>query len=317
MRIAIAGCQWISAYLLDAFVAAGRAPVLTIAPDRALAGHLSGYRDLESAIRGHGGELYRPRSLNLKHRDDAAAFAAQAIDALVVFGWPRLIPQPILSACRVGAIGVHGGPAPPPRCRGRAVLNWTLILGCETFHVYAFRLTAGVDDGHILARAQFNIDPRDDIATLYNKHCAVSTRLLLQSVEDASRAGALTGTPQDSDGATYFPKREPEHGGIDWNAAASCIANLVRGVTDPYPGAFADGPQGRATILEAQAFDDAIAPEGAPGEIVDLFPNGDFVVAAGRGALCVRRWRSNGDFRPMRGYRFQPKSGIQPPDPVW
>ena len=37
---------------------------------------------------------------------------------------------------------------------------------------------------------------------------------------------------------TYYEKRVPEQGKINWNNSLNDIYNLVRAVTYPYPGAF-------------------------------------------------------------------------------
>jgi methionyl-tRNA formyltransferase len=44
---------------------------------------------------------------------------------------------------------------------------------------------------------------------------------------------------------SYFGRRKPEDGRIDWRAAAQQIHALIRAVAPPFPGAFTDLPAGR------------------------------------------------------------------------
>ena len=73
----------------------------------------------------------------------------------LVYGWPKLIPPDILDLPKLGVFGVHGGPYEAPRCRGRAVFNWSIIFGEENFFMYLFQLTKGADDGPIFKQTNF------------------------------------------------------------------------------------------------------------------------------------------------------------------
>ena len=46
------------------------------------------------------------------------------------------------------------------------------------------------------------------------------------------------GEIQDDSKATYYPKRTPEDGKIDWSISALEIEHSIKAVTKPYPGAF-------------------------------------------------------------------------------
>jgi len=315
LRIAVAGNQWITRYLIGALVQANRRPSLLINMGGHWAERISGYTDLAEDAKVIGSDIYRPLKYSLKSEEDKTALRAHEIDLLLVFGWQRLIPHWLLSASRLGGFGVHGGPEPPPRCRGRAVFNWAILLGYEHFYMYAFRLTPDVDNGEIVGTASFDILPADDILTVYHKNCVVSSRLLLNVVADAA-GGAIKGTPQNESGATYLPKREPENGGIAWTAPARRIVDLVRALAPPYPGAFTEMDGERIAIHRAHVFDNQIAYDCSPGSITDVFPNGDFVVQAGDLPVYVREWSAERGFRPRAGTAFSLVSGVQLPDPI-
>lgn len=314
-RLAIAGNQWITQYLLEQIIESGWRPslILNMPPERASS--ISGYVDLEPIARRHEIEVYRPASYSLKKSADRKALAERQIDALFVFGWQRLIPSWLIDRCGQGVYGVHGGPEKPPRCRGRAVFNWALLLGYEKFYLYLFQITPEVDAGPILGMSEFDITPHDDVLTLYHKNCIVSARMFLQYLP-AILEGRASGQSQPEDGATYLPKRTPENGGIYWDKPAEEIANLIRAVAPPYPGAFTRLDDMQVRIHGAHVFDTKIHFQAEAGTVLDVFPNRDFLVMTADHPLYVRKYECDDPDRIVRGKGLAVRSGEQPPAPI-
>jgi len=108
---------------------------------------------------------------------------------------------------------------------------------------------------------------------------------------DALLAGTAPETPQEEALATTFTGRRPEDGRIDWRQTSGAIFNLIRAVTDPYPGAFTDLGPARLMVWWAEP---APRPPGtaaaAPGTVLAADP---LLVATGDGALLLTRteWR--------------------------
>ena len=312
-RVALAGNQWFSQFLLERMVERGMPPGLVICmPPEASAG-ISGYVDLGLMADKRGIPVYRPHSFGLDTEEDRAALELHGFDALLVFGWQRLIPSWLLQRCAKGAWGVHGGPLPPPRCRGQAVFNWALILGQPLFYMYLFRLEPEMDSGGIADLRQFEITPHDDILTLYHKNCIVSARMFLDNL-----TGILDGSvalrPQTGE-PSVLPRRRPENGGIDWTWSAQRIENTVRALTLPYPGAFTHLGGMRVDLLRAHVFDSLIPFQGKAGEILEVFPNGHFLAMAVDRPVYVRDWSCTDPTAIACGACFTTRSGVFLPDP--
>ncbi len=313
-EIAVAGNQWITQFLVHKLARAGYAPSLVINMTEDWSDRISGYVDLARDAEAVGAEVYRPSTYGLKAEEDVAALTGRPIDVLIVFGWQRLIPEWLINHVRLGVWGVHGGPEKPPRCRGRAVFNWAILLGYERFYMYMFKITPDVDSGDIVRLTEFQITPDDDICSVYHKNCIVSADMFIETLPKILDGSAM-GEPQPSDGATYLPKRGPEDGGIDWTGSAARVVNLVRAVTKPYPGAFTFLDDAQVVIYRAHVFDATLSYRGEPGEIIEVFPNGDFLVMARDTAVYVRDWSASRPLDMSAGARFQQRSGRQPPDP--
>jgi methionyl-tRNA formyltransferase len=314
LNITVAGNQWITHYLVDALVENHYTPrlLINIPPDRS--GKISGYCDLGDIAEAHGIDIYRPHKYSLKSIRDRDALLEKKIDLLLVFGWQRLIPEWLIEHCGRQVFGVHGGPRKPPGCRGRAVFNWALLLGCKTFYMYLFRITPEVDAGEIIDITEFDITPHDDVRSIYHKNCVVSTRMFLQNLP-AMLAGNAQGALQADGVCSLLPGRKPENGGIFWDWNAQRIENLIKAVAPPYPGAFTFLDEMKIEIYRGHLFDTRILFTAEPGTILDVFPNGDFIVMAADHPLYVREYKCDQPQQVKKGRRFAMRSGAHLPDP--
>jgi methionyl-tRNA formyltransferase len=73
--------------------------------------------------------------------------------------------------------------------------------------------------------------------------------------------------PNDLARGSYFGGRRPEDGRIDWTRPAVEICNLVRAVTRPYPGAFAELAGEKLTVWRAIPLPAEVGGETSPGAI--------------------------------------------------
>jgi methionyl-tRNA formyltransferase len=205
-------------------------------------------------------------------------------DLILSVYYRNMISTQILALAPLGAFNLHGSLL--PKYRGRAPINWAVLHGETRLGVTLHRMVKSADAGAIVDQEAVDIGPRDTAAEAFRKVLPLGPRVIGRQI-DALLAGRARETPQDEAEATYFGGRKPEDGRIDWNQTSRQIFNLVRAVTDPYPGAFTAVGEARLLIWWAEA---KPRPEGAeeaaPGEILELDP---LVIATGDGALQVVR----------------------------
>jgi methionyl-tRNA formyltransferase len=150
-------------------------------------------------------------------------------------------------------------------------------------------MTPGIDDGDILDFQTFDINKWDTCRTVYYKISVVQKRKLVELIPKIMK-NEFKRIPQTGE-PTFYPKRTPEDGLIDWNQTSEKLFDFIRAITKPYPGAFTYINEKKITIWNAQPFDSQITyDENQIGEIVEKFFSGDFIVKCQEGSLLVTEY---------------------------
>jgi UDP-4-amino-4-deoxy-L-arabinose formyltransferase / UDP-glucuronic acid dehydrogenase (UDP-4-keto-hexauronic acid decarboxylating) len=223
-----------------------------------------------------------------------------AVDPAVIysFSYRHLLPPPVLAAAPLGAFNLH--PSPLPAYRGRAPVNWMIINGEREAGVTLHHMVARADAGDIVAQRTVAIDDADTALTLYRKLVPLGAALV-REFHPLIVAGTAPRRHQDLSQGSYFGRRTPADGRIDFGWPARRICNLVRGITHPYPGAFCNAVGRRLFIWEARIAYES-GRRGAPGEVLGGESGEALEVAAGDGSvLLVRAQFEGGEEGRARG----------------
>ena len=125
-----------------------------------------------------------------------------------------------------------------PYYRGRAPINWAIINGEEKVGVTVHYIEEGIDTGPIIVQEEVEVNPKDRAIDLLLKTLPLFPKLVVEAVT-LIEEGRVHPIPQEEFSGSYFPRRVPEDGLIDWYHENSLeIYNKVRALADPYPGAF-------------------------------------------------------------------------------
>lgn len=217
----------------------------------------------------------------------AGAVSVLRPDLILSVYYRSMIGTKVLELAPLGAFNMHGSLL--PRYRGRAPINWAVLHGEPRIGMTLHRMVKAPDAGAIVDQEGVDIGPRDTAEQAFRKALPCARRILERQI-GALLAGTARETPQDESQATYFGGRTPEDGRIDWRKSAREIFNLIRAVTDPYPGAFTETGGSRLMVWWAEPAGIAAAAE--PGTVVSTEP---LIVATGDGALELTRteWRGS------------------------
>ena len=202
-------------------------------------------------------------------------------DLLILVGYRQILKKAILAVPRLGCINLHGGRLPD--YRGVAPMNWMIINGESKGAVSIIFVDEGIDTGDIIAEANFDIDENDTIQDVVEKTCVLFPPLLI-TVVDSIRNGTVKRKKQNRNAGSYFTRRYPRDGFIDWkNVDAVQVHNLVRALTAPYPGAFTYYKEKKLFIWKTSLLSKSI--RGIAGRVCLNHPRGVIVLARDRGLV--------------------------------
>jgi methionyl-tRNA formyltransferase len=231
-------------------------------------------------------------------------------DFLFSFYYRAMLKAPLLALPHRGALNMHGSLL--PKYRGRVPVNWAIIHGeTETGATLHYMLDRA-DSGDIVAQQAVPILPDDTAKEVFDK-VTVAAELALSRALPALLAGNAPQIKQDAKASTYYGRRKPEDGMIDWSKSAMAIHNLVRAVAPPYPGAFTAVAGRQARVLRTRVLDASKAPARNPSMAVE---NSRLVArCGGGGTLAVLKLELDGaevsamDFEATHGATGVPLGG--------
>ncbi|KWU52031.1 bifunctional UDP-4-amino-4-deoxy-L-arabinose formyltransferase/UDP-glucuronic acid oxidase ArnA [Pseudomonas palleroniana] len=208
-------------------------------------------------------------------------------DFIFSFYYRNLLSEALLATAKKGAFNLHGSLL--PKYRGRAPANWVLVNGETETGVTLHRMVKRADAGAILAQQKVIIDRTDTGLTLHAKLRDAASNLLRDALPQLAQ-GKLAETAQDESQATYFGRRTAADGKLDWKKPAEELFNLVRAVTQPYPGAFCAVGEHKLIVWQAEVVK---GNEGlAPGRVISVNP---LRIACGEDSLVVEFGQRNAD----------------------
>lgn len=221
--------------------------------------------------------VYAPDDVN--HPLWVDRIAEMKPDVIFSFYYRNLLGEAILNNARIGAFNLHGSLL--PAYRGRAPLNWVLVNGETQTGVTLHRMISRADAGAIIAQQAVEIADADDALSLHRK-LTESAKHLLEGALPTLKNGTFSETAQDESKASYVGRRTPEDGRLEWEKPAQTLHNLVRAVSDPWPGAFSFVGTHKFIVWKSRVRSD-VAPARS-GTVISVSP---LIIACGEGALEV------------------------------
>ena len=223
-------------------------------------------------------------------------------DFIFSFYYRNLLSEPLLATARHGAFNLHGSLL--PKYRGRAPANWVLVNGETETGVTLHRMVKRADAGAILAQQKVSIERSDTGLSLHAKLRDAASNLLRDALPQLA-LGKLSETAQDESQATCFGRRTAADGKIDWKNPAEQLFNLVRAVTQPYPGAFCAVGEHKLIVWQAEVVK---GNEGlAPGRVISVNP---LRIACGEDSLVVKFGQRNDNGLYLTGPSLADELGL-------
>lgn len=173
-------------------------------------------------------------------------------DIILSINYLFIVDRRVLNMANDFAINFHGSLL--PKYRGRTPHVWAIINNEKETGVTAHLMNEELDHGDVVLQRKVAIESTDTGANILQKFEVLYPEMV-QTIIDQCREGNLQPIPQDDSKATYFEKRTPDDGEINWEWQKERIYNWVRAQAKPYPGAFTS-LEGRRCIIHRLSFSD-------------------------------------------------------------
>lgn len=222
-------------------------------------------------------------------------------DVIFSFYYRHMLSDEILSLAPQGGFNLHGSLL--PYYRGRAPVNWALVNGETETGATLHKMVKRPDAGDIVGQQKVTIADSDTALTLHKKVLEAAQAVLKEQLPKLKN-GTATFTKQDESQASYFGRRTAADGEILWHKSAKEINNLVRAVTEPYPGAFSYLGQRKLIVWRSRVLD--TQHDKQPGTVLSTSP---LVIACGEGALEIVAGQNDSGLY-VQGSRLAQEMGI-------
>ena len=170
-------------------------------------------------------------------------------DFLFSFYYRHMLDKAWLEVARRGALNIHGSLL--PKYRGRAPVHWAILKGESVTGASLHYMLEKPDAGALVDQQTVSILENDTALDVSFKVAEAAEQVLRRSLPGLI-AGNAPAQALDLSKGSYFGRRRPEDGRIDWTGTARSVHDLVRAVAPPFPGAFTDVNGCRLAILETR-----------------------------------------------------------------
>ncbi|PTV93029.1 methionyl-tRNA formyltransferase [Halanaerobium saccharolyticum] len=244
------------------------------------------YQGLEKVADEYNIDLFKVENINSdefvsKVRNDLKP------DLIISVNFDQIFKKKMLNIPDKGCINIHASLL--PKYRGRAPLNWAIIKGEEKTGVTVHFINEGIDTGEIILQEEIEIT-KDDYISDVLEMVKEKYPLMINKAINLIEKGNYETVKQNKEEGSYYGKRNPEDGLINWENSAEKIFNLIRAVSHPYPGAFTYLDESKILIWKAQVIK-AENKSHKTGKVIE-FRDNSFLVQCGSNQLLITDFKS-------------------------
>ena len=204
-------------------------------------------------------------------------------DIIFAVGFSQLLKDVWLQMPKLGCIGFH--PTKLPEGRGRAPLAWITLekkIGSASF----FLMGEGADDGPIFAQSLFKVEENDDSTSVEEKIGDHINKALDNWLPELKK-GIWSPEPQDHSLASWYGKRGPDDGWINWNNDADYLNRLIKASSEPHPGAYTYFKDNKVIIWKSE-IEKNINIKGVVGRVLLTDIKKGDLIQCGSGLIWIK-----------------------------
>jgi methionyl-tRNA formyltransferase len=153
----------------------------------------------------------------------------------LILDYNRIIPQSIINLFPKGIINIHFSKL--PQYRGPAPVQQTILDGQEKAWITYYLITAGLDEGPILAQTSLPLSGDETTAALYEALITKAAGEISQIIRDYLEGKIIPHSQQGE--PSFTEKLTVEKTKIDWEKTPEELDRLIRAAS-PEPGAWTE-----------------------------------------------------------------------------
>ena len=206
-------------------------------------------------------------------------------DVILCIGWSHLFKKNILSIPKFGVIGYH--PTELPQNRGRHPIIWSLVLGLKNTASTFFLMNEDADAGKIISQKKIKINNNDNSKISYNNLIDIAKKQIITIIKNFNKK-KLNFLNKKNVRSNIWRKRNVLDGKIDWRMSAQSIHNLVRALSNPYPGAFFSIKNKNFNVWKTELINLKDNLNIEPGKILSVSKKNHITVKCGEGSITLK-----------------------------
>jgi methionyl-tRNA formyltransferase len=227
---------------------------------------------------------------NPRSQDASGFLSDKPVDVILSVNYLFIVNEDVIQAASKFAINFHGSLL--PKYRGRTPHVWAIINNESETGITAHLISRECDEGDIIHQETIPISTTmsgaDLLANYEEKYPSV-----IEKVITMVETNNFQLVKQDNSKATFFGKRTPDSGEVDWNWQRERIYNWVRAQAKPYPGAFTFYKNKKVHIHKVIFDDSGFHYLDENGKI--LSTNDGIVVKTPNGAIKILELETEGE----------------------
>lgn len=212
------------------------------------------------------------------------------IDILLSINYLFLLDPDVISKAKY-TLNLHGSLL--PKYRGRSPHVWAIINNEKYTGVTAHFIDENCDTGDIVMQKEIAIPSKATGADLLKLFEDIYPHIVKDIIYNI-KYNKLTKLKQDHSKATYYGKRTPEDGNINWDWQKERIYNWIKAQAYPYPGAFTKFEGNKIVIDKINFSDQGYEYSDPNGLILKQYPN--VIVKTPNGAIKLLEVREGNEF---------------------
>ena len=183
-------------------------------------------------------------------------------------------------------INIHHGKL--PKQKGRASINWALIMGRKSIYLTIHQAIPKLDSGKIIKQKEFKISDIDNYQSIKKKICIFLKKDISNIIyEYLNNKVKLKNNNQSKE--TWNCSRNPEDGMINFFDKRQIILNLIKASDGEKFGAYCFLKEKKIVVLEANIKSKKKFEGIIPGRIVKLNSNGSIECLCKDGILTITK----------------------------